>query len=225
MFNCHMNVEISSSIQSVKYLYKYVYKGHDRVQANVEGHDNDRNLDETRRFVDARYVSASEAFWRIMDFKLQWMQPSVMPLQVHLEDRQHVVYDEDDDPESVLDENRRTTLTEWMTYNREHPHDSIAKQTLYGDFPSLFTWKMPERQWFPRGGQTSVGRMHFVNPRDVERYHLRLLLNHAPGAISFQDLRTVDGEVQETFLAAARARRLLQSDEEFDQDLQCAVTS
>ena len=35
-FDCHINVEICSSIKSVKYLYKYVYKGHDRIQARIE---------------------------------------------------------------------------------------------------------------------------------------------------------------------------------------------
>ncbi|CAG8584602.1 12428_t:CDS:2, partial [Racocetra persica] len=29
-YNCHINVEICFSIQAVKYLFKYVYKGHDR---------------------------------------------------------------------------------------------------------------------------------------------------------------------------------------------------
>ena len=27
MFNCHINVEICSSVQSIKYIYKYIYKG------------------------------------------------------------------------------------------------------------------------------------------------------------------------------------------------------
>lgn len=35
MFNCHMNVDICSSIQSVKYLCKKVFKGHDRIQAEM----------------------------------------------------------------------------------------------------------------------------------------------------------------------------------------------
>ena len=35
-YNCHINVEICSSIRSVKYLYKYVYKGHDRVMISIE---------------------------------------------------------------------------------------------------------------------------------------------------------------------------------------------
>ncbi|XP_022883704.1 uncharacterized protein LOC111400528 [Olea europaea var. sylvestris] len=30
-FDCHINVEVCSSIKAVKYLYKYVYKGHDQI--------------------------------------------------------------------------------------------------------------------------------------------------------------------------------------------------
>lgn len=36
MLNCHINVEICSSIKSVKYVFKYVYKGHDTAAVQVE---------------------------------------------------------------------------------------------------------------------------------------------------------------------------------------------
>ena len=36
-FDCHLNVEICSTIKAVKYLYKYVYKGHDCVSFRVAG--------------------------------------------------------------------------------------------------------------------------------------------------------------------------------------------
>ena len=36
LFDCHINVEIVCSIKAVKYLYKYVYKGHDRTQLRLE---------------------------------------------------------------------------------------------------------------------------------------------------------------------------------------------
>ncbi len=45
-YHAHINVEICSSISAIKYLYKYVYKGPDRVtaiverQANMPGQDN-----------------------------------------------------------------------------------------------------------------------------------------------------------------------------------------
>ena len=30
-YDCHINVEICSSVAEVKYLYKYIYKGHDKA--------------------------------------------------------------------------------------------------------------------------------------------------------------------------------------------------
>jgi len=35
-YQCHINVEVCSSITAVKYLYKYVYKGDDRALAVVQ---------------------------------------------------------------------------------------------------------------------------------------------------------------------------------------------
>ncbi|XP_022847592.1 uncharacterized protein LOC111370120 [Olea europaea var. sylvestris] len=35
-FDCQINVEVCSSIKALKYLYKYVYKGHDRINCFIE---------------------------------------------------------------------------------------------------------------------------------------------------------------------------------------------
>ena len=35
-FNAHINVEICSTVSAVKYLYKYVYKGHDRAIVGIK---------------------------------------------------------------------------------------------------------------------------------------------------------------------------------------------
>ena len=61
-YNAHINVESCASIKSVKYLYKYVYKGHDstNLQVTVDG-KTIRSVDEVANFVEARYVSAPEA--------------------------------------------------------------------------------------------------------------------------------------------------------------------
>ena len=34
-FNCHINVEVVSSVKSVKYLYKYCFKGSDKANVGV----------------------------------------------------------------------------------------------------------------------------------------------------------------------------------------------
>ena len=65
-YDSHINVEIVHSVTSVKYLYKYLMKGNDRVIVRLaNGQERDITNDEIQRFQDARYISPSEAYWRI----------------------------------------------------------------------------------------------------------------------------------------------------------------
>lgn len=43
IYNCHINVEICSSIKSVKYRYKYIYKGHGAASYLVDQSENDES--------------------------------------------------------------------------------------------------------------------------------------------------------------------------------------
>ncbi|CAF4426189.1 unnamed protein product [Rotaria sp. Silwood2] len=65
--------------------------------------------------------------------------------------------------------------------------------------------------------------MYSVSPSDVERYHLRLLLLYTPGACSCDDLKTVDGQVCQTFMEAAKRRGLLCDDTEYERCMSEAV--
>ncbi len=56
-YNCHINVKICSSIHSIKYLYKYVYKGHDCVIVSIRD-----KQDKITNYLNARYVSAIESY-------------------------------------------------------------------------------------------------------------------------------------------------------------------
>jgi hypothetical protein len=63
LYNCHINIEICSSIKSVKYLYKYIYKGPDGSSYLVDKSDNGDKvvIDEIKRFRDARCGTPLEA--------------------------------------------------------------------------------------------------------------------------------------------------------------------
>ncbi|XP_041011267.1 uncharacterized protein LOC121255037 [Juglans microcarpa x Juglans regia] len=60
-FDCHLNVEICSTIKAVKYLYKYIYKGHDRVAFNLIPGQNIQDIDEIQQFQSARWIAPPEA--------------------------------------------------------------------------------------------------------------------------------------------------------------------
>ena len=87
-----MNVEICSTIQAVKYIYKYIYKGHDKILYQLSNGEANQMLDEIKNFQSARWISAPEAMWRIYSFDLNEMHPSVMPLPVYLENQQPVTF-------------------------------------------------------------------------------------------------------------------------------------
>jgi len=64
-YDCHINVEVCASIKSIKYLFMYVHKGHERAVLQFQHIDADGNYnhDEIKQFVDSRYISAPQAMW------------------------------------------------------------------------------------------------------------------------------------------------------------------
>ncbi|XP_073359742.1 uncharacterized protein [Aegilops tauschii subsp. strangulata] len=92
MFNCHINVEVCSSIKAIKYLYKYIYKGHDKASFSIDQPDADGNIDEIKRYVDARWVTPPEAMWRIFGFPLCTNYPPVLQLPLHLPNMHRVAF-------------------------------------------------------------------------------------------------------------------------------------
>ncbi|XP_027181704.1 uncharacterized protein LOC113780084 [Coffea eugenioides] len=92
LFDCHLNVEICSTVNLVKYLYKYVYKGHNRVSFYIHSDATFEDVDEILDFQSGRWVAAIETFWRIFRFTLNEMTPSVYALQAHLPGEQMVSF-------------------------------------------------------------------------------------------------------------------------------------
>ncbi|XP_074313405.1 uncharacterized protein LOC141648575 [Silene latifolia] len=101
MFDCHLNVEVCSTINAVKYLYKYVYKGHDRVLFNVKSGGAAPLVDEIHRYQSGRWVSPPEAAWRIFGFNLFYVYPPVQPLPVHTPNNQMISFAANEDLATV----------------------------------------------------------------------------------------------------------------------------
>ncbi|XP_019155261.1 PREDICTED: uncharacterized protein LOC109152142 [Ipomoea nil] len=68
-YKAHINVEWCNQSQSIKYLFKYVNKGNDRVTAEFYKTTTDdignEVVDEINMYYDCRYISACEAMWRL----------------------------------------------------------------------------------------------------------------------------------------------------------------
>ena len=72
-FYAHINVEICSQSMLIKYLFKYLTKGPDRIRAVIEdnicvensGKFKYTNVDEIKNYINYRYITPYEATWRL----------------------------------------------------------------------------------------------------------------------------------------------------------------
>jgi len=72
-----LNIEIVNSVENVKYLYKYLTKGSDKIVVEYKNKSKDITNDEIEVFLHKRYISVSEAFWRFYEFPIAENWPSV----------------------------------------------------------------------------------------------------------------------------------------------------
>ena len=221
-YNAHINVEICSSILAIKYLYKYLYKGHDRATVSLSQMNNmqpsaeTEPIDEIKMYLDARYVSASESIWRIFHYRLHNHTPNIQRLAVHLPNQQSITFQNGDNLQNVVNQanNRMITLTAWFQENLEN---SAAQEYKYTEFPLHYTWNKTHCKWNSRKTTTgAIGRLYMVQPSEGERYYLRILLTHIKGATSFNNLKTINGYVCRTFKETCIHLGLLQDDAEWN---------
>ena len=233
-YNAHLNVEVVTSVQCVKYLYKYITKGSDRVIIQLaNGEKRDITNDEVARFQNARYVSASEAYWRLYEFRIAEMYPPVSKLPLHLENEQTVYFQPAQASEIARKPPPTTKLTAYFDLNKE---SSEARSILYPDIYQHYIWK--DNKWVKRRNKMSklnrdgdalsdtVGRIPVVglNAHQTELYYMRMLLYHKAGAKSFADLRTIDGVEHQTYQAACLKLGLLDDDAENDRAMEEAAS-
>ena len=231
IFNAHINVEYCHSVKSIKYVLKYIHKGSDQAAFGLQ--DSDHH-DEVENYQLGRYISSNEAVWRILDFPVHERYPSVMHLHVHLENGERVYFTADNIAQRLQQGPPRTKLTAFFELCKS---DSFAATLLYCDVPTYYTWQessksfQRRKQGKPVDGRAGifqsdvVGRVYTVHPSNAECFYLRLLLHQLHGPTSFDDLKTVDGELCETFREACQRRGLLESDRHWFSAMEEAASS
>ncbi|KAG0574270.1 hypothetical protein KC19_VG249600 [Ceratodon purpureus] len=208
-YDCHINIEVCASVHAVKYIHKYIYKGHDRATLRIG-----EEQDEIKQYLDARYIGASEAVRRLLKMTMHDEDPNVVRLHLHLPGMHRVIFNTREDPLTVLNRGQvqRTRLTEFL---RMCATDENARRLTYQEFPQHYVWKQQESTWKIRERGFAIGRLYFARPAEGERFYLRLLLTTIAGPRSFEDLRTVNGVVHRTFKDACNVLGLLQDDGEW----------
>ncbi|GKB83788.1 DNA helicase, partial [Tanacetum coccineum] len=122
-FRAHINVEYCGWSMLIKYLFKYISKGPDRILGKIDrqvGNPSSSTIekhiqvDEIKNYVDGRFICPFEACWRIFDYPIHRREPAVQILNVHLENMQRVNFGERDRLDVIVNmpDKKKTTLTE-----------------------------------------------------------------------------------------------------------------
>ncbi|XP_019265860.1 PREDICTED: uncharacterized protein LOC109243390 [Nicotiana attenuata] len=159
-YNSHINVEICSDIKVVKYIYKYICKGHDKISFGLHENNTNIEIDEIKEYQSARWVSPPEAMWRLFAFPISEMTPSVYHLQLHLDGLQFVSFRKTDTINSIVKNPmiKKTMLTEFFLMN-ETNKDAKKLKLLYKDFPQYFVWSSTYKMWTRRQRGNVIGRV------------------------------------------------------------------
>uniref|UniRef100_A0A8D8QAR4 ATP-dependent DNA helicase n=2 Tax=Cacopsylla melanoneura TaxID=428564 RepID=A0A8D8QAR4_9HEMI len=229
-FDSHLNVEIATSRKSVKYLFKYIHKGPDKSIVSIIGpqRPNEPPIDEIRLYRTYRYISSSEAVWRLLSYDISSRKPTVKCLSVHLPGRDRITFQV-----GRANEAAEQSLSMLDVYLRR-PHTETFEPLTYCQFYQQydFTSKFPEntqREVFETSGPVKrfivkraregllkdpVCRVYWVSPNRGELYFLRVLLLRYP-CYDLEELKRVNDTEHSTFQQACIALGLVQNEEEY----------
>ncbi|XP_016173448.1 uncharacterized protein LOC107615951 [Arachis ipaensis] len=127
-YGCYINVEQTCQTSAIKYLFKYMHKGNDRV------------VDKIQNYYDCRYISSCEVDWRIFGYDIQIKEPVVIKLPFRLPEEHAVIFRDNDNIQDVLNrvDGKLTKLLAWFLANSLYP---FFRSLTYSEFPNKFVWK------------------------------------------------------------------------------------
>ncbi|XP_045792199.1 uncharacterized protein LOC123886981 [Trifolium pratense] len=215
----HINMEWCNQSSSIKYLFKYIHKGYDRITATVEraqnnGGNQQIQIDEIKQYVDCRYISPCEACWRIFSFKIHGRKPAVERMFFHLVGENTIYFTDFDRMENILEKPSVTEsmFTSWLQANKDYP---AARKLTYGQFVTKFTYSKKKKSWTPRKRGFKIGRLIWVPPTTGELFYLRMMLTVVKGPMSYEDIKKVRNIQYDTFRDACFAKGFLGDDKEY----------
>ncbi|XP_020985767.1 LOW QUALITY PROTEIN: uncharacterized protein LOC107461290 [Arachis duranensis] len=138
-YGAHINVEWCNQSRSIKYLFKYVNKGNDRVTASFyQSSSQDINqdtIDEISMYYDCRYISPCEAAWRIIGYDIHYRDPSIVRLSFHLPEEQTVVFDDNVTLDKVQEKAtvKESMFLAWFEANKKVLLNLVKGPTCYTD--------------------------------------------------------------------------------------------
>ncbi|KAH1111596.1 hypothetical protein GYH30_010112 [Glycine max] len=193
----HLNIEWCNQSISINYLFKYINKGYDHITTALMPVENEDG--KTEQTIHKR-------------------SPIVERLYFHLPGENSVIFEDGDDIDALLSKPtiKESMFTSWLQANAIFQQ---AKDLTYLQFITKFTYIANKRCWKPRKRGYTIGRLNWVPPSTGEFYYLRMMLVVVKGPTTYEQIRTVNGQLYSTFREACFAMGFLVDDEEYIEAL------
>uniref|UniRef100_A0A0R0HRF0 ATP-dependent DNA helicase n=1 Tax=Glycine max TaxID=3847 RepID=A0A0R0HRF0_SOYBN len=184
-YQAHINIEWCNQSTSIKYLFKYINKGYDRVTI-VMVHDDNGTVPHANTLNDEinEYLDCS------------------------------VLYQDHDDIDDLLS-NPRISKSKFIAWMNAHQAFVEGQTLTYSEFVTKFVYNQKHRCWQLRKKGYTIGKLQWVPPTTGELFYLRMMLTVSRGPISFEDIRTIAGVEYPTYRETCFAMGFLQDDREF----------
>lgn len=226
-YQCHMNVEICCHARSLKYLFKYCLKGHDRATVEISGNRRNKKanndpVDEIQAFFDGRYICGAEAAYRIFGYDIHYRSIAVQRLPYHLPGEKNCTFRSNESLEKVANREKfkKSKLEAFFLLNQV---DLNARKYTYDEIPQYYVWNATMCMWQLRKQGLQIGRLTYTHHSTGELWYLRVLLTKVRGPCSFEALRTVNGVLFNSFRDACKEYGFLDGDKEWHEVIEeCA---
>jgi hypothetical protein len=143
-YHAHINMEWCNQSNSIKYLFKYINKGSDRISSVIVPNDDSTSsqpppVDEIKQYIDCRYVAPSESAWRIFSYSIHGRKPAIERMFFHDKGQNSVYYRDYERITNVLLKPSVTEsmFTSWMSANQMYPE---ARLLTYAQFVEKFAY-------------------------------------------------------------------------------------
>eukprot|EP00794_Sanderia_malayensis_P016288 gene16288-biopygen13837 len=144
-FDCHIKVEVCTTIKSVKYIFKYIHKGNDKAHIEIrDGHeeaDAQRDIvnDEIHHYHNWRYVCPHQAVYKLIQYEMYDKSHTIVRLAIHLRDQYSVYFT---DPEQAAHRNNDSMLIAYFNLNQRdrNAHQNADRLELDLESPVEHGW-------------------------------------------------------------------------------------
>jgi PIF1-like helicase/Helitron helicase-like domain at N-terminus len=240
LLDCHIMVDYCSTANVIFYLFKYFFKQLETALYNISRTRNTDNADnvnadgqldavpnEMTDFTKARWLCSSAAVWRILGYTTTHCAPTVVVVDVHLQNKQlgqmartnsvassvsqllqylNRPIDSEFDDLTILDFFRQYVVRSATNFNEA---DLKPRQYLLrvSDINTDRQYKLTKRT------KSAVSRLRVYPVKSGELYYMRAILKKFP-VRTWEQIKTVDDVQYSTYQAAAVAHGLFAEHEQ-----------